>query len=247
MRSAVAVAVPFFALLLPGCELASGVGRYHVDERDCRYADEVSADGPASYWRLDDAASSTTARDELGRRDGQLQGGAFGADGLVGCGSAVTLAGQAEQVVIGDHFAFEGNAPFTVEAWVSNNVPGDVVSRRDGTAVGWMLRGTTTGTAAMIRFIGVVGLFEGAESSVVPAGPAHLVGRYDPADGIDTACIFVNGAKNSCNAAPTPIGRATSPLSIGGSNFSGVLDEVAIYDYPLSDERIGAHFNAAAP
>jgi hypothetical protein len=243
MRSV--VVAPILLLLLPGCELASDVGRFRVDEDSCAYADEVTADGPAGYWRLDDDPSSSSAHDEVGALDGDNQGGSFGAAGLVGCeGTAVQLS-DAAQIVIGDAFAFDGNAPFTVEAWVAPDpTPGDIVSRRDGTDRGWVLRITSARTLGLFRILG--GLFvEGAESDPLPTGARHVAGRYNPNGGPETACVFINGVKSRCGVAPTPIAGAQGPVAIGANGYSGVIDEVAIYDRPVSDERLGAHFSAA--
>jgi hypothetical protein len=81
----------------------------------------------------------------------------------------------------------------------------------------------------------------------LPAGTtqAHLVGRYDA--GKSEICVFVNYPSSTCSASA----GALEPISAGleivrGNGFVGVVDEVAIYDYPLDNGRIEAHLFAGS-
>jgi hypothetical protein len=78
-----------------------------------------------------------------------------------------------------------------------------------------------------------------------------LAGCYSPTAG---DCSYVDGVEVSTDISvgPDPIASAAE-LTIGchkvsgnpGSVFSGILDEVAIYDHVLSSTEIAAHFAAA--
>lgn len=80
----------------------------------------------------------------------------------------------------------------------------------------------------------------------------HYAGTFDPDAGV--VSIYVDGvlrARNSNVGTGLTFVTTTAPMYIGFDTsdryFDGLIDEVAVYDYVLSEERIMAHFRAAVP
>jgi hypothetical protein len=80
----------------------------------------------------------------------------------------------------------------------------------------------------------------------------HYAGTFDPTAGV--VSIYVDGvrrARNSNVGTGLTFVTTTAPMYLGfdtGSRyFDGLIDEVAVYDYVLSEERFMAHFRAAVP
>jgi hypothetical protein len=61
--------------------------------------------------------------------------------------------------------------------------------------------------------------------------------------------LYVDGALVATRAAPGTLLTSTGQLKIGGNAlrgefFSGLIDDVRVYDRPLSADKIGADMNA---
>ena len=101
------------------------------------YPGQVLADAPLAYWRFDEL-TGTTAADSSGHgNDATYEGGiTLGASGAIaGDGdTAATFDGLTGFVTAGDRFAFAGQTPFSIEAWVSvqsRSTYAGLVSRND--------------------------------------------------------------------------------------------------------------------
>lgn len=61
------------------------------------------------------------------------------------------------------------------------------------------------------------------------------------------AKLYINGAlKGSGSGSGVPTGSDTNPLLIGGDtshNFHGLLDDIRLYNYPLSASQIKSVLN----
>src|SRR5262249_6792132 len=97
--------------------------------------------------------------------------------------------------------------------------------------------------------------FYEADANVGPDGTwQHVVGVYDDANSIIN--IYVNG-QLAGTGTPRPLGVRSSsdPVSIGAKRlgndpsydgfFTGTIDEVAVYHYALTADRVLAHYAAA--
>jgi hypothetical protein len=73
----------------------------------------------------------------------------------------------------------------------------------------------------------------------------HVVATYD---GTNVA-LYVNGQPFATSAISTPLVATGAPLTAGvlanWGSFTGVLDEIAIYDKALTPARIAAHYARA--
>lgn len=146
-----------------------------------------------------------------------------------------------------DLLAFEGEA-FTVAAWIfprafttMNNTGRFILSRK--TPLGWHF-----GTDNPARFELDVEYPDGGKTEIFADGMppntwTHFTAVYDPARRMTA---YVNGARGPSKTTNVPArfgGNPAGPLRLGcratGSNhFSGIVDELRVYNRVLTDEEI---------
>jgi hypothetical protein len=225
------------------------------------YRGTVLSDGPVAYWRLGES-SGTTAADELGLAPGTYkQGVTFGAVGALAdyANAAVSLDGGDDRVTMGDpadgRLDF-GTHDFTAEAWVratANDERVIIGKRAYGTPSPpyWQVTVSDDGShVGQIR----VNVFDGVVTPQV-YGPNirvddglwhHVVVAFDRDAGI---IIYVDGVSAGTDGPTTGDVSNTGEFVLGKSpgytEFKGDLDEVAVYPYLLSPQRVAAHYAAA--
>ena len=218
------------------------------------YRDAVLADHPVAYWRLDDG--DTTARDSAGSIPGTYNGtcmrGVAGA--LVGDPDTATHFDGGCTVSASSAPDFSSRAPFSIEAWYSPDVlPQEsyIVIKEtrtsDGTTPidGYGLIASATG-AYVERIVGLGNA--GTSPFVLPSlAFHHLVGTYDGSElafYVDADLVAMEPDANALatNATLLQIGGYVSPPT---GLVTGTIDEVAVYDYTLSLDRIALHHDIA--
>ena len=225
-------------------------GRPEAPPPASAYASAVMADAPTAYWRLDDT-TVPVARDVTATRDamhigpvginqaGALVGGEGGSLGLGQPGAYVDL--QPDQT------DFSGG--LTLEAWIKST------EVRAWTRM-FMLNNNTNGNGnqgiSLLRNGGGDDLLFGipsagllAPGALTPNTWRHVVGTVT-AQGY--ARLYVDGQLVTEGQAQ-PV--ATTPRGLGyiGKSdwnqdpaFAGSIDEVALYDHPLTPERVATHY-----
>jgi hypothetical protein len=226
------------------------------------YPDEVQADGPAGYWRLDDPAG-TTAVAAGGQAPGTYAGGVTPAQpgALINpADRAIAFDGTSGAVLFGNHYDFAGQAPFSLEAWVYPTVI-DTGFRRifsketyngatnPPTRQGYSLSFSTTANGGLF--------FSRASGPEVddlsyPAGLApnawnYVVATYDGA----IMTLYLDGAavvtrKSTLALLPTAVEFSAGKRADGGDFLAGKLDELAVYPVALSPLAISTHYKAAS-
>lgn len=221
------------------------------------YFTEVAMDSPQAYWRLDDPAGSTTAKDVTGNgHDGTYMGGVtLGAAGAIAndADPAASFDGATGWIDVKNAFTFAGKVPFSLEAWVKP-------STLDSNYHSWMSKNDSSGppSEGYLAFLDPTGpfSFQRVDSGTkitaqggtnAAAGTwAHVVVVYDPTAG---TIVYVNGQAGAAQAMDVSLAGATTDFTIGAQNagttawWLGAIDEVAVYDYALSAARILAHYN----
>jgi len=146
---------------------------------------------------------------------------------------------------------------FTAECWAkvtggAGNYRSPLTSRADGPQAGYIFYAEPGNTWQF--WSGVLaptpGWFTLQGPAVQPNAYAHLVGSYDGTN----FSFYVNGVLVAQNAAVFAQ-NTLNPLRIGGGAtesdgnyfFEGDVDEVAIYDKALGEDRILAHYVAGFP
>ena len=221
------------------------------------YPGQVLTDAPLAYWRFDEL-TGTTAADSSGHgNDATYTGGiTLGASGAIaGDGdTAATFDGLTGFVTAGDRFAFAGQTPFSIEAWVSvqsRSTYAGVVSRNDAVggppSEGYLLFvAPSDGPFGFQRLDGA-----SVSTAVSVAGPGaseftHVVATFD---GLELA-VYANGESQGSQTAAFSIAGAVAHFVVGAeaggsANYlAGTVDEVAVYDHALSADRVRAHYLA---
>ena len=225
----------------------------NADGSTSKYASTIVADGPILYLRFGDTGG-TTAKATVGS-DGTyaVAGVSLGAAGALAGDPdpALTLDGTGTVSLPGA--SFDGLTPFSVELWVkpsaTNTTYGFVVDNSNWNTPrrGWTLLVGEDGTG-----------FErwendtdrtGLRVDAMSAGAwHHVVGTFDGA----TVRLYVDAVRVSSAATSVSLPARTSTLTVGnqscdcsGNGFIGSVDELAIYDRPLTEMQIAAHFAAA--
>ncbi len=234
------------------------------------YAAAIVKDAPVAFWRLDD--TSTTALDLVGGHDGVYDAGLnLGVNGpLLGDpDKAVNFPGVGGLTVPwnADLNPFNG---FSVEFWVRPDPAGAGAERAlfasRTTASGWHY-GYYLALNASDEWQFNTGHKTSGVSSLRSGGTIdqawyHLVATFDAASGEKN--LYLNGQllTNSVEAVGTfapnndvNVGiisdqtaaktGATDPYSNEGLYFTGDMDEIAFYNYPLTAAQAGRHYQVA--
>lgn len=219
------------------------------------YPETVRQDAPVAYWRLNETTGDV-AEDSAGDSDGAyLNGVTVGVPG-VPAGQTNNLAANfvaESRQKVDVPFSPTLNPPvFTVEAWArvtggsSHRSP--LTSRADGPQRGYIFYADP---ANLWQFWSGKGDTSGWDNisgpAVEPNAWAHLVGAYDGTN----KSFYVNGGLVATKQVAFAV-NDESVLRIGGGAsegdgnyfFEGDVDEVAVYNKVLSEERIIAHYLA---
>ncbi len=202
------------------------------------YRRAVLRDSPVSYWALDEQ-NGTTARDLAGVKEARYVGAKLGVPGaLLGTPDrAVSLDGKNDAVSLGPI-----RSPATVEGWVKTETtrPVALFSNRDG-ASRYTYLGVTDPVHALAYDTGM-----GLRSAAwVTDGRWHyLVYTHDGISGR----LYVDGRLDSSGTWPRVEGTAAASLGYDATlktHLRGAVDEVALYDYPLTADQVRSHFLAS--
>jgi hypothetical protein len=204
----------------------------------------ILSDGPVGYWRLNESVGPTAVDASPSGFDGTYVGGVvLEQPGVLDDGEgdlAAYFDGVDDRIEVADVLGFAEQASFSAEAWVkADSLDGVIVGKLeyDRGYQGWFF-GLFNGNVIFNRNPGVQ---MGATAPTLGEFH-HLAVVYD---GI-TMFIYIDGQQATAKAADFPIPAHTKSFMIGygtsWGSFPGVVDEVAVYDYPLSSSRVAAHF-----
>lgn len=218
--------------------------------------------GLVSWWPGDGDAS-----DIQGSNHGMLQNGATFEPGMVS--QAFSFDGVDDYVSVAANPNLHSGA-ITIDLWVQardlSNPPGttasSIVTSNLGDFDGYQLQIHTDGGVGFVLGGGSSRTFYISSPSEIVAGEwYHVAVSYDGVGGIGSLKLHINGIQRTFTLAlgggfaepsgpisysgdyPLTIGRRNQP-AVG--NFSGLADEVEIFDRALSASEIQAIFNAGA-
>jgi hypothetical protein len=219
------------------------------------YSSHVLDHPPVAYWRLGEPSATppvTSAQDATGNgHTGTIQGAvALGTPGLLTGDSdtAMNFTGGAIQLPTSTSLTFGQGDSFTIEAWVKTGGTGlQMVFSQQRCSTG-AVQLWTNGSAATFR-VESGSLDLRAEAGWVTNNDRHhLVGVRDVAN--DKVLLYVDGQPVASLADTTTGGFTASPTEnwIGRrypcnttDDFSGIIDEVAIYKTALSATQVRDH------
>src|SRR5438552_199824 len=210
---------------------------------------QVFTDHPLGFWRLGDAAGSSSALDASGNSlTGAVDpGGSFRQPGAVGGDTAATFPGSGPAIGVPARAVLDLANTVSVEAWVRPTLAGQNGGIYEKTVNGWV------NSQYMLFLEAGVAKFRvrTASGALLPVdGPvlalntwSHLVGTFDGS----VLRLYVNGVLAATSAAAGPLSSGSGPSFIGrlGQNlypFQGSIYEVAVFSGALSPDRVRAHY-----
>ena len=204
--------------------------------------------GLISYWRLGEA-SGTVACDSAGPNAGSYETGVtLGQPGAIGgdVDTAVSFNGTTGWVRVNAASSLDVGDRFTIEAWVKRSALGSanrvIASKQTGA---WVLLFDGTNHLALRKSGGS----DAAVSTVIVTDTTqwhHAVATKDGAvvhlylDGVDVTGTLTNQTMAN-NNKPLAIGQSSS-----AGYFGGAIDDVALYNAPLTAQQVSQHHAAAA-
>jgi hypothetical protein len=213
------------------------------------YAQQVLADAPVGWWRLNEVANTDAVVDAVGNQNGvytNTAGVTVQQAGITGGeGTATKFASASTSyVAIADNAAQHVGNTFTIEAWVKLTSP--------GTANYGIFSGVASKPGMFIDSTGAIQVAR-AGVSVICVSTAtitdtafhHVVWTKNGA----TTTLYLDGVNVTGVVTDFTFANATT-LVIGGYSatpsfpMNGTIDEVALYPTALSAARVLAHYNA---
>jgi hypothetical protein len=176
--------------------------------------------------------------------NGTIDGALRSAQGRFG--GALSFDGVNDRVTVPDSNSLDLTTGMTLMAWVRPTAAGGtwrtVVAKDAGTTLSYVLysnRNTNVPNSEL--FIGGRLRFVNGTAQLPLNTWTHLASTYDGT----TLRLFVNGAQVATTAFAGSITTSTGPLVIGGNSvwsewFAGSLDEVRVYNRPLTAGQIQA-------
>lgn len=217
------------------------------------YEDAVLQDQPIAYWRLNEASGATLVDSSGNDNDASVVGApTYEQLGLLRVSGSSLRFNGAEYINADALSTLLAGGSFSLEGIFQ---PDDVSANRIlfsfnafGGANVFHLKIDTGGTIAFFD----VSEYHG-NTTVAIDQSFHVVLTYDATT--DTIDCYINGVADGNQFPLTTAAAITAGdrFTIGaewdsgpsvGDYFIGLLDEIAVYDYVLSPQRVAAHYNA---
>ena len=212
-------------------------------------------EGLAGWWEFDQS-SGTVANDSSGNgRDGNLSNGPIWVNGKIG--GALSFDGIDDFVLVSNWQGISGNAPRSICCWIKTTVGGSICSwGEDDNREKWVFKlQSENGKIGTLRTEVNDGFILG--QTALNDGTWHFVCSILPenSSNISNVIHYFDGARDGVSSADLKgiITKLNNPFRIGRriniSNsvrdrfFSGLIDDVRIYDRALSAAEVQALYN----
>ncbi|WP_444662912.1 PKD domain-containing protein [Cellulomonas sp. CW35] len=217
------------------------------------YGTKVLDDGAAHYWRLSEPTGTTTVTDYAGGDDAVASAGVTrGAAGAItgDTDTASTFSGSSNGLVA-TQTAVAGPQTFAIEGWfkTTTRAGGKIIgfgNEKTGNSTSYD-RHVYMDTSGRVLF----GVYPGSSQTVQSATGFndgawhHVVASLGP-DGMK---LFLDGKRVAQKTSVTSAQSYDGYWRIGGDSpwtaaayFAGTIDDVAIYDEPLTAAQVDAHW-----
>src|SRR5262245_44994568 len=204
-------------------------------------APAYAANGLVAAYSMDQG-SGTSVPDVSGTgNNGTITGATWTTSGRFG--GALSFNGNGNLVSVPDSNSLDLSVGMTLEAWVRPDQGSwrtAILKERPGGLAYALYASSDTNRPSTETTADTRGT-----AALPNATWSHLASTYDGA----TLRLYVNGTQVSSRALPGTITLSSSPLRIGGNSlwgeyFSGLIDEVRIYNRPLTAGEIQTDMNA---
>ena len=194
-----------------------------------------------------DQGSGTTAPDASGNNNtGTLTSTTWSLSGKYG--GALSFNGTSSFVRVADSASLHLSTGMTLEAWVNPNALGSiwrtVILKENGANMQYGLYAHTDTSRPSGHVFTTAEFDTRGTAAVAQSTWTHLAVTYDGSN----LRLYVNGTQVSVKAVIGAMGASTGPLKIGGNAiwgewFSGLIDEVRIYNRALAATEIQTDMN----
>ncbi len=238
------------ALCVVGAVLvAIGCSRQEpVDQEPIGHGSSAVVAGLVAAYGFEEGTGTTTADATGNHLDGALTGGAWTRGKF---GNALRLNGEGDWVTVTDAPALHLTTGMTLSAWVFPTSPlpiwSSAIMKETQGDFAYALYANSS-DAAPGAFVLLGGEEHGKTGgSLVPVGAwTYLATTYDGS----TLSLYVNDVLVATQAVAGGIDVSTGALRIGGDSiwgefFAGLIDEVRIYNRPLSVSEIATDMNSS--
>ena len=199
--------------------------------------------GCVGYWSFDEG-SGDIAYDRSGNgNDGTLMNmnNNDWVDGVKGKG--LEFDGADDYVEVGDNPSLEPSGSFSISFWFKTTQLGNkVLIEKNNNNVGYSIQ--RGGTNILVMDVGSGSGIWTKGNSYHDGSWHHVVFIYK---GVNDGSVYVDDVDDTDITAPGTPSYGTDSLIIGsrGGNyaFSGLIDEIAIYNRALTSYEIGQHYN----
>ena len=172
------------------------------------------------------------------------------------CSFVASSASVGQSINIPDNSALDGASGLSVAFWVN---PTELTNRRllaKGANSGWEMLSETTNNILRWRVKGANDVLYTIEGTTALSDSTwyHVVGMYDPDGGAGaegSLHLFVNGVDevSITNFSASGIKLNTSDVYLGSNStptqyFSGLLDDIGIFNYAISQATIDDLYNS---
>ncbi|HEX7278699.1 MAG TPA: LamG-like jellyroll fold domain-containing protein [Solirubrobacterales bacterium] len=212
------------------------------------YKAEPGAPGLVLAYGFEETTGPTVNDVSAANNDGTINGATGTASGKFG--RALSFDGTNDRVDVPDAASLDLSNAMTLSAWVrpaaNTGWRAVLFKERGTTSMAYALYGSNSGGKPTAEnFTGAVNAVP-APSALALNTWAHVAATYDGA----TLRYFVNGAQVASKAVTGAMPNTANPLRIGGNAvygdwFSGLIDEVRVYNRALNAAEITADMNAA--
>jgi hypothetical protein len=206
------------------------------------------SEGLEHYWALDEAAG-TTAADSVGGQPGTLSGGPIWQPASGQFGGALAYDGVDDRVELGTIDVPPGGG-MSITLWIKADdfdVPdGRLISKATGIQEGdhyWMVSTiNSTGLRFRLKAGGTTTTLATGAGEITAGAWHHVAVTYDGSDmriyrdGVEVASAPKAGSIDT--NAGVAVAMGNQPAGAGSKAFDGLLDDVRIYDRPLTPAEI---------
>jgi hypothetical protein len=211
----------------------------------------AQASGLVAAYGFNETSGSSVTDSSGSGNTGTISGATRTASGRFG--RALSFDGVNDRVNINDSKSLDLTTGMTIAAWVRPTTLSSwrtvILKEQPGNLVYALYANTDSSVPSGEISTGAFTYHVQLGSSQPPLNTwTHLAATYDGA----TLRLFVNGIEAGAKAATGPLVVSTGALRIGGNAvwgeyFSGLIDEVRIYNRALSSTEIQTAMNTALP
>ena len=210
---------------------------------------KIDPESIAGLWIFNEGTGKVAEDSSGNGYDGELKKNPTWADGKYGKGLEFHGGNYVELQDSSAGLPFGGVEPFSITAWVKNIGGGTIIGKFNGGVIGAYILVVSGSTVTFHREVAPWGL---AGTKALPKDEfAHVAATYDGSD----MKIYINGELDAKQGRAAQNTDTVTPVLIGarftGGNpsdfFTGILDEVALFNVALSKDDIKVAMRGLSP